>query len=81
MFRGHYAFIITSRRTITQGKWFCKYFFLIFLTFPRRPPILGKKCFREAVSMLFDTHAHYDNVRFDSDREELLRSLPANYEG
>ena len=28
--------------------------------------------------MLFDTHAHYDNVRFDSDREELLGSLPEN---
>lgn len=25
---------------------------------------------------LFDTHAHYDDRRFDGDREELLRSLP-----
>lgn len=28
--------------------------------------------------MLFDTHAHYDDGRFDSDRDELLRSLPEN---
>lgn len=28
--------------------------------------------------MLFDTHAHYDDGRFDSDREQLLRSLPEN---
>lgn len=27
---------------------------------------------------LFDTHAHYDNPRFDSDRDALLRSLPAH---
>lgn len=26
--------------------------------------------------MLFDTHAHYDDRRFDPDRDELLRSLP-----
>lgn len=26
--------------------------------------------------MLFDTHAHYDHPRFDSDRDALLRSLP-----
>ncbi len=26
--------------------------------------------------MFFDTHAHYDDERFDSDREELLASLP-----
>ena len=26
--------------------------------------------------MLFDTHAHYDDSRFDGDRDELLRSLP-----
>lgn len=26
--------------------------------------------------MLFDTHAHYDDERFDPDREELLASLP-----
>ncbi len=26
--------------------------------------------------MLFDTHAHYDDERFDEDREELLSSLP-----
>lgn len=26
--------------------------------------------------MIFDTHAHYDDEAFDSDREELLRSLP-----
>ena len=26
--------------------------------------------------MIFDTHAHYDDEAFDSDREELLRSIP-----
>lgn len=26
--------------------------------------------------MLFETHAHYDNGRFDTDREELLSALP-----
>jgi TatD DNase family protein len=26
--------------------------------------------------MLFDTHAHYDEARFDPDREELLTGLP-----
>ena len=26
--------------------------------------------------MLFDTHAHYDDERFDADRDELLRSMP-----
>ncbi|MBQ8144880.1 MAG: TatD family hydrolase [Butyricicoccus sp.] len=28
--------------------------------------------------MLFDTHAHYDDGRFDQDRDELLRSMPEN---
>lgn len=28
--------------------------------------------------MLFDTHAHYDDNRFDPDRDELLASLPAH---
>lgn len=28
--------------------------------------------------MLFDTHAHYDDKRFDEDRDELLRSMPEN---
>lgn len=28
--------------------------------------------------MLFDTHAHYDDKRFDEDRDELLASLPAH---
>ncbi len=27
--------------------------------------------------MFFDTHAHYDDGRFDADREELLAALPA----
>lgn len=27
--------------------------------------------------MFFDTHAHYDDEKFDGDREELLASLPA----
>ena len=26
--------------------------------------------------MLFDTHAHYDDERFDEDREALLRAMP-----
>ncbi len=26
--------------------------------------------------MIFDTHAHYDDAQFDSDREELLTSMP-----
>lgn len=26
--------------------------------------------------MIFDTHAHYDDTQFDSDREELLTSMP-----
>ena len=28
--------------------------------------------------MLFDTHAHYDDERFDEDRDELLRSMSEN---
>ena len=28
--------------------------------------------------MLFDTHAHYDDERFDKDRDALLRSMPEN---
>ena len=28
--------------------------------------------------MLFDTHAHYDDARFDADRDELLRSMTGN---
>lgn len=31
--------------------------------------------------MLFDTHAHYDDERFDSDRDELLSSMPAHNVG
>ena len=27
--------------------------------------------------MIFDTHTHYDDKRFDGEREELLRSLPS----
>ena len=27
--------------------------------------------------MLFDTHAHYDDERFDDDREELLTGMKA----
>ncbi len=27
--------------------------------------------------MIFDTHAHYDDIAFDIDREELLESLPS----
>ena len=28
--------------------------------------------------MFFDTHAHYDDGKFDADRERLLASMPAN---
>lgn len=28
--------------------------------------------------MIFDTHAHYDDDKFDIDRDELIASLPAN---
>ncbi len=28
--------------------------------------------------ILFDTHAHYDDKRFDDDRDEILRSMPEN---
>ena len=28
--------------------------------------------------MIFDTHAHYDDRKFNSDRDELLASLRAN---
>ena len=28
--------------------------------------------------MFFDTHAHYDDVKFDADRDELLSSMPAS---
>ena len=31
--------------------------------------------------MLFDTHAHYDDQRFDGDRDALLRSLPGKNVG
>lgn len=31
--------------------------------------------------MLFDTHAHYDDARFDSDRDLLLSSMPENHVG
>ena len=29
-------------------------------------------------SMIFDTHAHYDDVQFDADRDELLMSMKEN---
>lgn len=29
------------------------------------------------MSLIFDTHAHYDDEQFDADREELLRALEA----
>ena len=28
-------------------------------------------------SNIFDVHAHYDDEKFDEDREELLSSLPS----
>ena len=31
--------------------------------------------------MLFDTHAHYDDERFDTDRHELLLSMPEHNVG
>ena len=30
------------------------------------------------MNFLFDTHAHYDDERFNADRDELLRSMPEN---
>ena len=30
-----------------------------------------------AIENIFDTHAHYDDVRFNEDRDELIRSLPS----
>ena len=27
---------------------------------------------------IFDTHAHYEDEQFDSDRDELLSSFPEN---
>ena len=30
------------------------------------------------MAMIFDSHAHYDDGRFDSDRHELLAALPQN---
>jgi TatD DNase family protein len=32
----------------------------------------------EAESMIFETHGHYDDDRFDEDRDELLKSFPEN---
>ena len=32
-------------------------------------------------NMLFDTHAHYDDERFDEDRDALLASMPENNVG
>ena len=31
--------------------------------------------------MLFDTHAHYDDARFDEDRDALLRAMPGKNVG
>ena len=31
--------------------------------------------------MLFDTHAHYDDERFDEDRDALLSAMTENGEG
>ena len=28
--------------------------------------------------MLFDSHAHYDDDRFDEDRDEILGMMPVN---
>ena len=28
--------------------------------------------------MIFDTHAHYDDEQFDTDRDELLNSMEEN---
>ena len=28
--------------------------------------------------MIFDTHAHYDDVQFDDDREQLLQAMREN---
>ena len=37
---------------------------------------MGVHARRKGISMIFDTHAHYDDEKFDEDRDELLRSLP-----
>ena len=31
--------------------------------------------------MIFDTHAHYDDGQFDTDREELLGAMEAGGDG
>ena len=28
--------------------------------------------------MIFDTHAHYDDKKFDADRKEVLSAMPAS---
>ena len=30
------------------------------------------------MGLIFDTHAHYDDIAFDDDREKILSSLPKN---
>lgn len=32
----------------------------------------------DCLTMIFESHAHYDDERFDTDREALLHSLPSN---
>lgn len=36
------------------------------------------RIYGEDFAMIFDTHAHYDDERFDGDRDALLKSLPEN---
>ena len=33
------------------------------------------------MSLIFDTHAHYDDEAFDADRETLLASMPGTRRG
>ena len=38
-------------------------------------------CKRKGITMLFDTHAHYDDRWFDADRDALLSSMPEHNVG
>lgn len=38
-------------------------------------PVLSRFYAAQRIFMIFDTHAHYDDGRFDEDREEVLASL------
>lgn len=38
--------------------------------------VSAETCREAAILMYFDTHAHYDDVAFDADRDQLLASMP-----